>query len=163
MSGGAGYHRGTSRGDLATPREFIDAVERRYHHRFDFDLAADAENSVARAWYDIDEDALRHDWEELSGDWCWCNPPYADIGPWVRKAAESQSNPIGHPRIVMLLPAAIGSRWYADWVYPYAVTVALRPRIVFQGHRHPYPRDLMLAYYHSGCKYLQLWDWQKDV
>ncbi len=159
---GAGYHRGASRGDIATPREFVTAVERRYYGRFDFDLAADAHNTVAPSWYDIQQDALRRDWQDLRGKTCWCNPPYSDIGPWVRKAAESVQS-LQHPRIVMLLPAAIGSRWYADWVYPYAVTVVLRPRIVFRGHSHPYPRGLILAVYDGRRRHLELWDWVNEV
>lgn len=162
-SGGAGYHRGTSRTDIATPPELLRAVERRYGHRFEVDLAADAENTAAPAWYSLEDDALQHDWTEHAGNACWCNPPYSDISPWVCKAAVSTLDPLRAPWIAMLLPAAIGSRWYAQWVYPHATTVALRPRVTFRGHQHPYPRDLILAVYDGvGKRQLQLWDWQEE-
>lgn len=101
----AGYHKGASRGDIATPREFIHAVEARYGRGFDLDLAADEFNAVAPVWYDIDDDSLLADWAGLGRKTtCWCNPPYGNIAPWVKKAAETRRG--RRPWIAMLLPAA---------------------------------------------------------
>lgn len=80
---------------------------------YSFDVAANAENAKAPDWYGIDDDGLARDWY---GD-VWCNPPYSDIEPWVRKAhAESQ-----HCRsISMLLPANRTEQgWWQDLVEPY--------------------------------------------
>ena len=65
--------------------------------------------------------------------------------------------------LLVLVPASIGSNWYAKYVYHYATTWALSPRIQFTGHTTPYPKDLMLLQYGGlDCEHmaLKLWRWK---
>lgn len=158
---GAAYHRGTSEQSVQTPAEFIHAVKRRWGlTEFYWDLAADLDNRQAPNFFDEAQDALQQVWPTTAGrEMCWLNPPYANIGAWVKKAAQS---PQCHT--LMLVPASVGTNWYRDWVFPYAATIVLNGRLTFVGHEHPYPKDLMLLHYAHGfgAASFSLWRWQDD-
>lgn len=136
---------GKSEQVVCTPPNFIEAVKEFLHiEQFDCDLAADKDNTVAPKFYDEEMDSLKQTWKCGTG-WNWCNPPYANIGPWVAKAyRELVSN---DARTVMLVPASVGSNWWADCVHEKAEVVFLNGRITFVGHENPYPKDLALLYY----------------
>lgn len=93
----------------------------RLDERFSFtiDVAAAAGNAHLASYYTETDDGLAQSWQ---AERVWCNPPYADVEPWVRKAhAES-----GARSIVMLLPADTGSTWWQAYVEPYRELGAIR-------------------------------------
>lgn len=49
---------------------------------WDLDVAADAESHWAPKWFDVESDGLKQRWHGR----VWCNPPFSNIEPWVRKA-----------------------------------------------------------------------------
>ena len=158
---GPSIKRGKSDQDVETPADFIDALERRFGP-IEFDLAADARTSKGRRGYiDKARDALTVDWCKAPGvQTLFCNPPYALITPWARKCAESARNPERQFRqLLLLVPAAVGSDWFAEWVHGHAGVLALSPRIQFVGHKHGYPRDLLLCIY-GGARYFDTWRWR---
>jgi len=135
---------GRSKQDYATPRPFLDAVERRFGP-IRLDLAAHQDNHVCPDWLgpgSTKPDAFKVRWSNYPGV-LWLNPPFEDIAPWAEMAAAEGSN---GARVVMLVPAAVGSNWFADHVHHKALVLAIRPRLSFDGV-NPYPKDLMLACY----------------
>lgn len=115
-------------GDLwATPLPIFSAL----HADFDFapDVCATASNAKCRLFITEQQDSITTDWRKYlstvggrndyapSADdrypaWCWCNPPYSNIGPWVKKAAqESEKNNLG---VVMLVMADPSVGWFAE-------------------------------------------------
>jgi len=148
---------GRSRQDYETPPEFIKAVERDFRADFVFDLAASPDNTKAPRWLDEEHNALAQDWKNIDGD-CWLNPPFAKLEPWVKKCAESSP-----ARIYVLLPAAVGSNWFRDWVVPYASIYFLNPRLTFVGEASSYPKDLMMATYRvtPSNNSFNVWRWRR--
>jgi len=134
---------GRSKQDYATPRAFIDAVVRRFGP-LAVDLAATRENVVTPYYYSAADNSLLQDWTILRGN-LWLNPPFADIGPWARKCAESR-DPDCVRRILLLVPASVGSEWFAQWVHRHALVIGIRPRLSFDGI-NPYPKDCILCVY----------------
>ncbi len=134
---------GKSKQDYATPRPFLDAVERRFGP-IRFDLAAHDRNRVVTAYYGPGsphgEDSLAQDWAQHGGV-LWINPPFDDIAPWAKKCREEG---VRGARPVLLVPAAVGSNWFAREIHQHALVLALRPRLSFDGE-NPYPKDLMIA------------------
>jgi hypothetical protein len=138
----------------------IDAVEARFGE-LTLDLAADATNAIVDCHFGsgspVATDALAADWRgfDWPGLW-WLNPPFAKIAPWVEKCATSGRS------IVALLPASVGSEWFASYVLDAADVYFLRPRVTFAGHSQPYPRDLMLAHYSTrrAPATVQSWRWK---
>lgn len=96
-----------------TPPELFAALDVEFN--FKIDVAASAENALCLNYLTEDEDSLNRHWmnyRECVNTYAWCNPPYSDIGPWVRKAAEqAQINGIG---CVMLVMADTSVGWYSE-------------------------------------------------
>jgi phage N-6-adenine-methyltransferase len=156
---GAALARNASRQDWGTPREFLAAVERRFG-RINWDLAAHAENHVVPSYFGPGsangEDSLAQDWSQLGGV-LFLNPPFANIEPWVAKAsAECVSRT---DWTLVLVPASIGTNWFAKHVQPFAHVLGLSPRIKFVGADDFYPKDLMLACYGFSARGFDTWKW----
>jgi phage N-6-adenine-methyltransferase len=150
----------TSEQSVQTPPDFMAAVSGLWGPMV-FDLSADIFNTQSPAFFDKEDDALKQDWTLLNGN-LWLNCEYAQIDPFARKAAETAPYGQTDRRIFLLVPAAVGTNWYADHVHDKARVLFLRPRLTFVGHKHPYPKDLMLALYgeQPGC---ECWRWKQST
>jgi phage N-6-adenine-methyltransferase len=99
--------------NLATPPEVFDPLNERFG--FTLDACALPHNAKLPRYFTPELDGLEQSW---AGERVWCNPPYSNIGPWVRKAWDSA--PFvrdGAKLIVMLLPAnRTEQRWWQQWV-----------------------------------------------
>jgi phage N-6-adenine-methyltransferase len=155
---GPSMNKGRSKQDYGTERPFLDAVEKRFG-MIRHDLAASAENAVCENYYDEHRDSFAHDWRALRGV-LWLNPPFANIAPWAAKCAESASPTT---RILLLVPASVGSNWFAEHVHGKAIVLFLNPRIKFVGMPDPYPKDLILACYGMGAQGFDVWRWKQCV
>jgi hypothetical protein len=59
----------------------------------------------------------------------------------------------------MLVPASVGSNWYAEHVHGKALELYLHPRIIFVGETIGYPKDLSLFVFGFGISGAQPWRW----
>lgn len=151
---------GKSRQDYQTPPDFLLAVKRRLNiEEFAVDLAATPENAVADYFFTEEQDALLQSWRGFR-EWCWCNPPYGDIYPWVEKAWGQSDEGIG-AQIAMLVPASVGSKWWELYVHQTAHVLFLHPRLTFVGCTAPYPKDCALLLYtpYINGGY-ETWNWK---
>lgn len=120
--------------DWETPQWLFDELHAEFG--FETDLAASAENAKCRQFYTKADDALTKEWSGV----CWCNPPYGrQIADWVKKAAESQAT------VVFLLPVRTDTKWFHEWVLPYANIWFLKKRIKFVGAKHNAPFPTMIC------------------
>lgn len=156
---------GRSVQEVGTPPSLLAAVVRRFG-AIGVDLAASASNAVCREWLGPDHpDEHRRDALDLRAQWNWAripglrwlNPPFGDIAPWAEKCAEQSA--IGPCRVALLVPASVGSNWFAGHVDGKALVLFLRPRLTFVGHDQPYPKDCLLAVYGEPPGY-ECWDWR---
>lgn len=156
---GPSVRRHRSNQVVGTPWEFIRAVEARFGP-IAFDLACTRENCKAPAgYYHPEVDALAASWsmDHPEGN-LWLNPPFADIAPWAAKCAAADSLRRGF--IFLLVPASVGTEWFARHVNGKAFVLGLSPRITFDGQEDGYPRDLMLAVYGYGLHGFDTWRWK---
>jgi phage N-6-adenine-methyltransferase len=94
--------------DRGTPQSFFDEWDRNF--RFTVDVAASVANAKCAKFYTAQDNGLEQDWDD---EIVWCNPPYSNIEPWVRKALNSSCE------TVMLLPAnRTEQSWWQDLVEP---------------------------------------------
>lgn len=145
---------GRSKQDYGTPREFIEAVERRFGP-ISFDLAASSHNKVVDAYFDERKDSLKQTWRRIPG-LLWLNPPFGDIDPWAEKCADESKH---GARIAFLTPASVGANWFQDRVVPSAHVLELSPRLSFDGV-HPFPKDLVLSVFYAGLTGRSGWRWR---
>lgn len=159
---GASLARGRSKQIVGTPREFLDACERRFGP-IAFDLAATRENAVhgLESFYGpgsrFGEDSLIQDWSQLTGT-LWLNPPFDNIAPWAKKLASICNR---SDWALMLVPASIGTNWYSENLLGNCCIDGLAPRLTFVGSHDPYPKDLMLIMSGFGIAGHGFWRWDK--
>lgn len=155
-STGASMARHRSEQDVATPPDFMLAVVRRFGP-IAHDLAALPENTKAPSFYSPAEDSLKQDWTTLEGN-LWLNPPFGTIRPWAAKCRASTSQRHRFHRLLMLVPASVGSRWFDMHVHQHSLVLGLLRRVKFVGAAHGYPKDLILVVY-GGFRGFDTWDW----
>lgn len=148
---------GLSKQTYETPSLFVQAAAMMLGiDHFAVDLAADGENHKAPYWYSEADDTFTKDWHKIVG-WCWLNPPFSHLAPWVQKACvESQRG----ARVAVLLPAGVSTEWYAQYVHERAHVLFVRPRLTFVGETDPYPKDLMLALFDGVRTGTGCWKWK---
>lgn len=89
-----------------TPKAIFDYYDRRF--KFNCDVACSDENRLVNEhWLTIEDNALHYstDWNSVN----WCNPPYSDIMPWVKKAVSEMKQ---GALTVMLIPADTSVKWF---------------------------------------------------
>ena len=149
---------GDSVQNVETPFPFVRSVEILLDAPIEWDLAATVHNTKAPRFISPMENSLEQNWKEIVGDkLCWLNPPFGKIAPWVVKCCEQKV------RVVVLLPASVGTNWFADFVHKHADVYFIRPRLVFVGQIDPYPKDLMICVYGSIQRIYQTWNWSNGL
>ncbi|MDU5780278.1 MAG: phage N-6-adenine-methyltransferase [Pantoea sp.] len=108
-----GYHDSHTNLDIRdlwqTPLEVFAALNRDF--RFVADVAASEHNHLLPVYFTEKDDALAQDWAgRLPLGITWCNPPYSEITPWIKKATEECRKGIG---TVMLVPADTSVSWFS--------------------------------------------------
>jgi phage N-6-adenine-methyltransferase len=110
--------------DRAISAEDFAVLNRRFG--FTLDVAATAANARCQRYYDQSRNGLTQSW---ASEIVWCNPPYSDIEPWVRKAWSE------HQRartIVMLLPANRTEQgWWQRHIEPHRDRLGSPLRVEF--------------------------------
>ena len=163
---------GRSKQDYETPADFIAAVKDRLQvTRFAHDFAASATNRKAPTHFDVATDALSVPRWELSLRqnacpvtriaWGWLNPPFRRIAPWAMRCAQTRE---AGGRIALLVPAAVGSNWFKNYVHGHALVLALNGRIHFDPERPTwgFPKDCILALYSPELlPRFEVWSWKR--
>jgi phage N-6-adenine-methyltransferase len=123
-----------------TPQALFDKLDAEFH--FTVDVCALPDNAKCPRYYTPDQDGLQQDW---SGEICWCNPPYGRVmGQWMQKAYDASK---AGALVVCLIPARSDTRWWHDYVIPYASEIRpVKGRIKFVGARHsaPFPSAVVI-------------------
>lgn len=154
-------NKGQSKQDYETPDCFMTAISRVFG-KPQVDLAASNNNTKCTIFLTEGADSLIKNWAEdfilkqYKPLLCWLNPPFANIKPWAKKCAEESEK---GAKILMLVPASVGSNWFKNYVYEIAHVLFLSPRMKFVGCKNPYPKDLMLVAYgfsnFDGFKFIE--------
>lgn len=98
-----------------TPPDLFRALDEEFH--FTIDVAAGERNAKCERFYDREADGLEAIW---ASERVFCNPPYSDIRPWVKKAWVECHALVRPHVIVMLLPADRTERvWWQELVEPF--------------------------------------------
>lgn len=93
------------RDDWRTPWAIFAPLQAEYG--FTLDAAASTDNTLCPTYFDEQTNGLTSSWEKHR---VWVNPPYADIGPWVRKAIDAADE--DGVFSCLLLPASVDTAWW---------------------------------------------------
>ena len=92
-----------SKQDYGTPAWIIEELG-----PFDLDVAASPENAKAPKYYTEAQDGLTQLWRE---DRVWCNPPYKNIMPWVKRVSTDLLT-FEFIELFLLVPATPSTAWF---------------------------------------------------
>lgn len=100
----------TSTNQWGTPPQLIRKFEQAVGE-FDVDPCSGCEpEPIAETRYTKEDDGLSQPWHGT----VWCNPPYSDIGPWLKKAYTETHN--GDADLVFcLIPVRTSASWFHEW------------------------------------------------
>lgn len=151
---GPSMNRYHSKQDHATPPGLLRVIEERFGP-IAFDLAAAPHNKKHYRYFSEADNSLVQDWHKTPGN-LWLNPPFGSITPWAEKCwLESQKG----AKILLLVPASIGTNWFRDFVYGKSEVLALNGRVKFLGPDMPaFPKELILCRYGFGTGF-DVWTW----
>jgi phage N-6-adenine-methyltransferase len=95
-----------------TPRWLYEALNAEFN--FCLDAAALPETALHSNYLTPDIDALSVSWgyyipADVRNPFVWLNPPYSDIGPWIKKCLKEKECGIGS---VVLIPEDSSANWW---------------------------------------------------
>ena len=104
-----------------TPSDLFETLNREFG--FTLDVCATPTNKKCENFFSPEQDGLAQEWIGA----CWCNPPYGyRLEKWIQKAYESSQR---GAIVVCLLPGRTDTRWWHEWILPYAEIRFLRGRL----------------------------------
>lgn len=139
---------GKSEQEVGTPIRFLDATRELLRiTQFAVDLAASAKLHVCEPYITKEQNSLIQPWHAFTGQgigWGWLNPEFGDIYPWAQKSWQASRK---GAYVAMLVPAAVGTQWWHEFVRGKGYAIMLQSRIQFVGHTDGFPKDLALVLY----------------
>lgn len=127
-----------------TPQWLFDELNEEFN--FTLDPCANAQNAKCPKFYTKEDDGLSKSW---AGETVFMNPPYGrEISRWVKKAYEEWRN--NGTTVVCLLPARTDTRWFHEYVLPYAEIRFLKGRLKFGNAKNSAPFPSMIAIFSGG-------------
>jgi phage N-6-adenine-methyltransferase len=139
--------------NVSTPPVFVSAVESLFRIKFEYDMAANQENTKCGDYFTESTNSLSISWPNTS--WLWLNPPFSNLTEWVKKCSEQMY--LGC-RIVSIWPLSSDANQIKTWreasVYP--ITGRLWPNV----------RALMLCVWNRQIKHSPAglkWDKKKGT
>lgn len=120
-----------------TPQPFFDVLNAEFG--FQLDVCALLENAKCERFFSPEQDGLVQKWDGV----CFCNPPYGrEISKWIKKAYESS---LTGSIVVCLIPSRTDTRWFHDYVLPFAEIRFIPSRLYFSGKgRAPFPSAVVI-------------------
>lgn len=131
--------------DWETPDALFGLINT-YFGPFNLDAAANAENSKCAFYWSEADDGLSKPWQ---GN-VWCNPPYTNVGAWIKKGYEEAA--IGNGNVTMLVGARPDTQYWWDYAR-HAQVIFIKGRITFKGA--PSGADFPSAILHFPCNLWQ--------
>jgi phage N-6-adenine-methyltransferase len=98
-----------------TPLSLFEPLHKEFG--FTLDVCAEAENAKLPNYFDIAKDGLAQDWTGV----CWCNMPYNNQAPWLKKAHETAK--AGKATVVCLVRVDTSTKWWFEYCWSHAAEI----------------------------------------
>ena len=129
--------------DWATPHQTFNELDNEFN--FTLDPCASHQNAKCEKYFTKEDDGLSQDW---SNEIVFMNPPYGrEIGKWVEKAyRESLKGAV----VVCLIPARTDTKYWHNFIFPYAEIRFIKGRLKFGGSKNSAPFPSAIVIYNKG-------------
>ena len=95
---------------------------------FTLDPCATEENHKCERYFTKENNGLKQSWKH---ERVFCNPPYSEIGKWVKKSWEETRTK--NTVVVLLIPARTDTKWFHDYILHRSEIRPIRGRLRFNG------------------------------
>ena len=140
-------HFSSKSNEWKTPQDLYDKLDKEFG--FTLDPCCTKESAKCGKYYTKADDGLIQDW---SNDVVFMNPPYGrEIPKWIEKAFyESARGSI----VVCLVTARTDTRYWWDYIFPYAEIRFIKGRVKFvqKGKSAPAPFPSAIVIFKGGNK-----------
>lgn len=124
--------------EWSTPPSIFVPLDKEFN--FVLDVCATKENTkVPMFYYTKEDDALSKDWVGH----CWMNPPFNELGKWVKKASLEGARPMTW--VICLLPARTNTNWWHEYVMKASEIRFVIGRPKFNDSTHGLPQPLAVV------------------
>ncbi len=129
--------------EWATPNDFFEELNKEFD--FDLDPCCTEENKKCDNHFTIEDDGLSKNW---GGKRVFCNPPYSQIGEWVKKSYYEgcKDNTV----VVLLIPARTDTKYFHNYIYHRAEIRFIKGRLKFNNHKNSAPFPSMLVIFRGA-------------
>lgn len=124
--------------EWSTPQEVFEKLNQEFH--FTLDPCSTDMNAKCSEHFTEKENGLLMDW---GGHTVFCNPPYSDIGKWVRKSYREGTKP--GTTVVMLIPARTDTRYFHNYIYHRSEIRFIKGRLHFNESQNSAPFPSMIV------------------
>jgi phage N-6-adenine-methyltransferase len=139
--------RGWSKGlETAQDRETPDWLYEKFNREFHFtcDAAATVKNRKHKNYFTKQQNALDQEWRGV----IWLNPPWAEIGPFIKKAYEAAQ---ADATVVCLVPLWTTEKWFLEYAVHGHIRI-LSDRVAFVGYDQKAPQCLCAIVFTKGSR-----------
>ena len=124
-----------------TPQDLYNKLNDEFN--FTLDPCATKYNAKCPKFYTKEDDGLSQDW---GGERVFMNPPYGrTINKWIEKAYKES---IKGATVVCLIPARTDTRYWWDYIFPYAEIRFIKGRLKFTNNGKsapaPFPSAIII-------------------
>ena len=130
--------------EYETPQDLYESLNDEFG--FNLDPCSTDSNCKCTLHFTVEEDGLKQSW---SGCRVFCNPPYSQVGKWVRKAYRESKQP--DTLIVLLVPARTDTKWFHGYCLHRAEIRFIKGRLRFSGAKYNAPFPSMIVVFRGEC------------
>jgi len=134
---------GNKTDEWSTPDYLFEDLDKEFG--FTLDPCSTDENAKCWNHYTAEQDGLQQDW---GGEIVFCNPPYSDIGKWVKKCYYESLKP--GTIVVLLIPARTDTKWFHEYIYHRSEVRFISGRVKFGSAKFNAPFPNMIVVFRAG-------------
>jgi len=124
-----------------TPQWLFDKLDKEFH--FTLDVCASANNTKCNKYWNVEQDALKHNWA-ANKEVYWMNPPYGrEVGVWIEKAYNES---LKGATVVCLIPSRTDTKYWHDYCMKASEIRFIKGRLKFGDSKNsaPFPSAIVI-------------------
>ena len=124
-----------------TPQWLFDKLDKEFH--FTLDVCASANNTKCNKYWNVEQDALKHNWA-ANKEVYWMNPPYGrEVGVWIEKAYNES---LKGATVVCLIPSRTDTKCWHDYCMKASEIRFIKGRLKFGDSKNsaPFPSAIVI-------------------
>lgn len=125
--------------DWETPSSIFKPLNDEFH--FTLDVCANSKNAKCKNYFSKEQNGLKQRWKGI----CWMNPPFKEVGKWIKKAYEESKK---EAVVVCLVASRTNTNWWHEYCMKGEIRF-IRGRPKFNENKYGLPQPLAIVIFHN--------------